>query len=391
MAWSIVYSPGGGGSGNTINAASAALADVQAAVDAAADGDTVLIPNGSATWSTGITTTKQIIIRAQNYTPTSGGTMTRNVTITHNAGTSQLFNFTTGNNYSCGVIGIRFNAGTGTGNYVRFTGSGTKPPLIGDCSYQCPNRFGNNPGESLIAMMALGGVIYNTYGLNASAANIFPGGSGIFVDSPLAWTTASTMGTLDTSGNVNVYIEDSTFKDVSILADVDSGGRLVIRHCTADGSFFETHGYSSGMYGGGRHVEIYDNTLARNTSLRNTTRYFWLRAGTFVATGNVISDPLLDGYGFTSAFVTGDASSQTPTNDLPMSPGWGHNGTTDVRDAIYIWSNTGPRASDHTFANGWDATVQVASSAGDSTAELFIDKGAKPGWTRYTYPHPARI
>ena len=60
--------------GANIVAASPALSAVQAAVDAASNGDHVLIPNGSATWTSGITTTKQIIIRAQNYTPTPAGT-----------------------------------------------------------------------------------------------------------------------------------------------------------------------------------------------------------------------------------------------------------------------------------------------------------------------------
>lgn len=44
-------------------AASASYDDVQAAVNAAADGDVILIPNGSATWTNGIKTNKQIIIR----------------------------------------------------------------------------------------------------------------------------------------------------------------------------------------------------------------------------------------------------------------------------------------------------------------------------------------
>ena len=53
----------------TINAASCSLTAVQAAVNAAVDGDKVVIPNGSCAWAGGISTTKQIRIEAQNYTP----------------------------------------------------------------------------------------------------------------------------------------------------------------------------------------------------------------------------------------------------------------------------------------------------------------------------------
>jgi hypothetical protein len=64
----------------TINAASCSQSAVQAAVNTAVDGDKVAIPSGTCAWSGGIGTTKQIMIEAQNYTPTPKGTMTRNAT-----------------------------------------------------------------------------------------------------------------------------------------------------------------------------------------------------------------------------------------------------------------------------------------------------------------------
>ena len=47
---------------STINAASAALADVAAAINSAANGDTVFIPAGTATWTSGISVSKNIQI-----------------------------------------------------------------------------------------------------------------------------------------------------------------------------------------------------------------------------------------------------------------------------------------------------------------------------------------
>ena len=47
---------------STINAASAALADVAAAINSAANGDTVFIPAGTATWTSGVSVSKNIQI-----------------------------------------------------------------------------------------------------------------------------------------------------------------------------------------------------------------------------------------------------------------------------------------------------------------------------------------
>ena len=46
----------------TINATSCNSSDVQAAITAAVDGDTVQIPAGTCTWTSGITVTKSIAI-----------------------------------------------------------------------------------------------------------------------------------------------------------------------------------------------------------------------------------------------------------------------------------------------------------------------------------------
>jgi hypothetical protein len=60
---------------------------------------------------------------------------------------------------------------------------------------------------------------------------------------------------------------------------------------------------------------------------------------------------------------------------------------------IYVWGNTGAMGSTVTFNNAsgnWSSVTVEASEEGEEGAELFIDLGAKPGWTRYTYPHPFR-
>jgi hypothetical protein len=373
--------------GATIQASSCSLQDVQSAVNAASDGDVVAIPNGSCAWSGGISTTKQITLRAQNYTPTKGGTMNRNVTITHNAGSTPLITLTSGNSHHVGVGGLRFNDGSGNGNYLRFMGTGSKVPLVWDCSFQYPKEGGNNPTNAKIAVLSQGGVFWNTYhqGLgDPNVINMDP----IFLDQPRGWTTSSTMGQLDAGGNINVYMEDSTAKDIDALVDVDQGGRFVMRKSVLDGTWFLTHGFTSGSYSGGRHVEIYDNTFRVTTQSRNMSgRYFWLRAGTVVITGNDAAratDTQSYGGGHVGILDIGDNTSPNGS-DGPMQPGWGHSGSADVRDPIYVWGNTGAMGSEVGFNNSSGCWSCVTNSQ-----ELVINQGPKPGWARYTYPHPAR-
>lgn len=371
----------------TIQANSASTADVQTAIDAASDGDTVTIPNGSATWSSVISTTKQIIIRALNYTPTSGGTMTRNVTITNNGGTSPLITMVSGNSYHVQISGIRFNEGTGTGNHVRFSGSGTKIPRLNDCSFEVEQRNGTSSDACCVCWLSLGGIEWNSYyeGLAAGSTDgVGPDGTSRVINSPRNWATASTMGTADTDGSVNIYLEDSTATNVGQFPDVDVHGRAVVRYCTLDGAIYgQTHGFTSGT-NQGRHVEVYNNTFSVTNQNRNHAgRYYWCRAGTFVFTDNVVNNSSFPGeYGNVSQLVVGDTDSPG-TYPMARQPGYGHNGTTDVSDPIYIWNQSGARAYSYGFANGWDSIVVV-------DRDIFVNNGAKPSYTKYTYPHPLR-
>jgi hypothetical protein len=367
----------------TITAASCSLIAVQTAVNAAVDGDRVVIPNGSCAWSGGIKTTKQIRIEAQNYTPTSRGTMTRSVTITNNSTSGPLFEFTSGNNYHVGLAGIRFNEGSGNQNHVRFEGTGSKVPLLSDCAFEIKNRFGNNPDATAIAWLSQGGVMWNSYLLGVGGGlggQCCPEGGSIQIMSPRAWNTPSTMGALDTNGTVNVYFEDSTFKDIGQAPDVDDKGRVVIRYSLLDGAWGITHGFTSAL--GGRHFEYYNNTFQVTTQNRNIAgRYFWIRAGTGVFTENVVNSQNL-GYGTPVMTDIGDNTSPKPYPQA-RQPGWGHNGSTDVSDPIYIWNQSGNAGYTWGVSNGWDSNVKL-------NRDIFVNSGAKPGYSKYTYPHPAR-
>lgn len=391
--------------GANIMASSASRDAVQAAVNAAVDGDTVLIPNGSATWTSGIKTTKQIIIRAQNYTPTARPTTstTRNVVITYSGTTGPAFDMTSGNNFHCGVGGIKFlppvagdqgGQSSGIWGYVRFSGAGSKPPLLFDCHFVGNERQSVSAGEAaFLSIDSQGAVVWNTLfdGSQVPPGNAGGGGdgmsgAGIHISSPRAWTTASTMGTLDTNGTINVYFEDCHLL-IWGQADVDDDGRLVVRESTMNGTSWQTHGFTSST--GGRHVELYDCDFINTVNNRNFNRYFWLRAGTVLFADNNASNQNT-GYGTPRLLDIGDNTNPSGSYPIPRAPGRGY-WTSHVADPIYLWNNTGGAGSSWGVQSAWQSQVQQGR-------DIFVNSGAKPGvagsggtaWAKYKYPHPAR-
>lgn len=414
-------STGGGGGGGTCNvtAASASQADVQTAINAASDGQTVCIPNGSATWTSGITTTKQIWIRAQNFTPTSGGSTSRNVTITNNAGTDDLFNITSGNTFAVQISGIKFLAGTGTGSFIIAQGTGTKPPMINDCYFDQPNNF--SVLRNLSWNTCTGGVFWNNYweSTDDGGSGGVGSGSGCFhIISGKPWLDAQTWGANDTNGNLNLYIEDSTFVNIYNQAvDADDNGRIVIRHNTILNTQMLTHGTTSLQ--GGRQVELYNNAYQYRQTAPNSmgitwvnlNRYFWWRAGTSRVTDNTVE--VIDSGGFWGnvkpSFLHIDESLTRAGSGAACQtvypgthwPGNGANGAAQISDPCYLWNNTGGGAVAGTGDTDPTNTLWNVNDQADTCGnglmtinffllgrDIFI---ADPGnYTKYTYPHPLR-
>jgi len=397
----------------TYTAASCNTSDVQAAINQASNGDTVQIPNGSCSWTTGISTTLQIWIRAQNYTAVTGGSSTRNVTITNNSSTP-LFTLTTGNSYHVRLSGIAFNEGTAASNDLYVLGSGSMVALIDDDTFQVASRFGNEPGIAVIAWESLGGVIWDQYMIGVGAGtggDCCPDGASFYVkmEGVIPWASNSTLGTLDTNGSSNLYIEDSTWTNFGQSPDMDDGARVVIRHTTLNGNSGLTHGFTSAY--GGRQFEYYNDTFTTTTSNRNVAgRYFWARAGTGVFHDNSVAyqnqgygTPLLwegivecpqngsgGGYTCTSGQVPDNSSliGSGPEVERQVGTGWDSGSGGYHIDPVYLWNNcesgdTLPCTGDSTWGTQSPGFVTL-------NRDIFVDSGAKPSYTPYTYPHPLR-
>ena len=406
-AWSATYT-----------AASCNVANVQTAVNSASDGDTVIIPNGSCTWTSGILTSKQIRISGATV-PTRTNTATDGTTIVHAAGRNTLFVFTIGNSFNSTIANLRFQATTGTGSYVKMLGTG-KPPLMHDI-------YMNEPASSLAfttEWYVAGGVIWNctfeSTTNNGACSHGNTAGDNIKLTSTVNWDNASTMGTNDTNGQTNTYIEDCIFINLPTI-DVDENARVVLRHCnlrspTTGGSHGPTSTY------GGRHVEIYDNTFSLPDKDVDVIRYYWMRGGTGVFTGNSFQAITLGScHGGTRAtlqFIVENTTRTTSHNcctawECFHQPGSGSNGTSrhdylsanqtpydsyQIPEPVYIWGNSGTGNTVALLTSTNNQTDDCGK--GYVTTDFFVQNqdyfvstdssAAKPGWTRYTYPHPLR-
>jgi len=226
------------------------------------------------------------------------------------------------------------------------------------------------------------------------------------------------MGTSDTTGTNNFYVEDSDFHAWLNATDIDDCGRAVFRRNVFNNAGFGTHGADTSNYGV-RHYEIYDNEFVFNGKSDGTTFnlnwWFFLRGGTGVIADNIMPDINSGDYGNKAeinatvmnlqrnggpngCWGANIAGNQYPA---PRQVGMGYVTGAAGNDAItykgdseplYIWGNSIAPAVGRSDFGGTDC------ASPDSTANYFVagrdfieDGTKKPGYTKYPYPHPQRV
>ena len=119
---------------NTITANSCSSSDVSSAINSAANGDTVVIPNGSCTWTTG---TQHEQADHPQRTDAKGGVM-----LTHSAGSGHASSrITTGSSFSTEVRNLTFLDGSAERRATTWTSAeAERVPLIHD-NYFRPARL----------------------------------------------------------------------------------------------------------------------------------------------------------------------------------------------------------------------------------------------------------
>ena len=316
------------------------------------------------------------------------------------------------------LSGIRFLGSPSTSSFIGIFASAYIMPkvLIHDCWFE------NNGNLTAIYSNTNQGLVWNCsfddpFTLAASAFSWKEESSASFS----SWSTNSTMGAADTNGATNFYVEDCDFHTYLNWGDTDSNSRVVARHNVFDNSGLSSHGADTGPIGL-RHVELYDNELIfdnfgcdANTTL-NVNWFFWMRGGTGVITDNILPAISSCAWGNKGNILFSVLNIRINTGGYPcwtkypaphqLGQGYGpgavsyshYSGSNYGRlnyytylEPVYIWSNSG------TGGNQVGLNAESADPCGNNQLlSNYIQAGRdyklepKPGYVKYTYPHPLR-
>ena len=298
------------------------------------------------------------------------------------------------------ISGIRFKSGTAAcGAHLNLTRTaGGKPIMIHDCRF----TPGGDIGRAILVMNNRGIVYRGSFdgGLETGVPVLHH--TGITLkwngeEADRSWTTPDTMGTNDTTGLNNFYIEDTYFAGAQCF-DFDDNSRTVVRHCLFNNSNLATHGAETSPKGL-RHFELHDNAflfddLGEDTL--NLCRWIWIRGGTGIITDNSMPDLKSQMWG------DGDEIQMIVMSlrrkclyagwpyPVPHQVGQGHDGTNSVLDPLYIWNNPGhPRVgmNDH---EPDEVGRNLRSTNYIKLGRDYYVGVPKPGYAKYAYPHPLR-
>ena len=396
-------------------------ASLQACINSAVAGDTINISGVSATWGlNAVSINKAITLNGAGM----------GITVITETG-NPTFNVT---KPSSGVLRIKnmtFSSATGAGNLPHPLTINGGWPSNGAVVFQSVEFITNN--DTSIDNFVAGGVIFSLINWHSTTyGDFFMTIKDLTHTS--SWTTANSLGTNDTTGLLNNYVEDSTFNGgANGVFDCDDNCRIVVRHNTfKESGGFNSHGHDSSPYGM-REFEIYNNNFTfpdktcanGTTSLSNINQYIWIRGASGVIYNNQ-TDSLFSGCWNDkpeARFNNRGAEDDRPggiscaADTYPVSHqlGQDNNGVSDFTNPIYLWGNTSNDGADSggtwqvAVSSGWgwgnpcsfnwntyflwgrDAINTTVGSITLSANGGTVDGSGgtpKPGYTAYPYPHP---
>lgn len=332
----------------TINAASAARADVAAAVLASASGDTVVIPTGTATdYATTITITNGITI-------TGSGSLATVLSGSAN----YLFTITLESNQTTRITNIKFVGGT-TAITAQGSNRGNKQIRVDHC------WFTNFTSWAINCNTLLGVVDHNVFlGVNqVPVAYVFDTlWNDVLGYGDHAWTNALAFGT-----DQFLFFEDNAITNSTSLTTIDGfgGSRYVFRYNTGVNIHVEFHGTESGGRNrGGQAVEVYNNNFIGNDTSQTPTYY---RSGSGLIHDNTIS-------GYTANASLSLINFRNHSGFSPFSIG-----STEVAGA------DGKNPWDVNVAGGPFATGTATNNSVKVSTTITFTNTAASGWTNDFY------
>ncbi len=392
----------------TIQAASCSQAAVATAVNSARDGDTVVVPAGSCSWTANLTiTNKMLTIQGAGIGQT---TLIDNVPRVN--GQPQMLNWITKDGGLSRITGITFQGGTTPDGFN--TGivdiSGVSHQLrIDHC------RFVPTQTSGLMLEGYLWGVIdHNIFDVSSGTGfgmyifhNAWNVSGSDFGDA--SWADDTSMGT-----NKAMFVEDNTFtNNQSVIpqqyaVDGWSGSRVVYRNNTFVNTTWANHGTeSSGRWRSQRQYEVYNNTFSLNGNIsfpsmvgarggvgvifNNTATtsggagidvlvdlQYYRATGSFDPWGQCNGSSVWDGdqqsNGYPCLDQPGRGKGSLLSNFTPTPTGW----PTQIAEPTYAWNNR---------VNGTVSNVRSNVPSYIVEGRDFVNL-AKPNYTSFVYPHP---
>jgi hypothetical protein len=300
-------------------AASCNQSDVQAAIDSASNGNTVLVPEGNCTWKN-LKVNKPITLMGAGR------------------GKTVITRDPTAGSWTAGIVSL------------------TAPAIVKSMTFK-PSMTGNNAAAfsasangfriTDIEYLGLPGSVEG-YFLYSSAYGLvdhcdITGGSGsnelIFVRGALdSWQTPHSLG-----GKDNLFIEDSYFRGAGYVTDCNSNSRCVVRFNTITGAMkVDGHGKASNSPPRGvRHMEVYHNHW---TASGGTWAAVEIRGGGgrfFSNTSDSVKPNFfLTEYSVNVAWGGFNNVPQTPANyPIDDQIGVGQDPKKQASEPVYLWSN----------------------------------------------------
>lgn len=336
------------------SAASCSQADVQAAINSATNGNTVLVPAGTCTWNSSVSiSNKTIIIKGAGRTST--GTV-----INYGGSGHTLVNIAPGSQTGrVEVTGFKFSGGDSnywSGMHIQFSGPNKWRNLR---IYN--NTFAGGRNNVIRGDTTVEGLIDNNIFQGSSHSIQFDGGGSADWSAPVEYggpgfffVENNTFDNLDTAGSTGWFAVDTM-----------NGGKVVFRYNTLKNAFWENHDRCRNGLPSNRAFEIYNNTFTHDSSGWKAVD---LSSGDGVIFGNTFSSSWSIAIG---AYDSREGSCSLPGNEVlgAIAP-------------VYTWGNK--------RQNGSSAdTIKCTSSATACARMRFAAPGVqKPGYSPYTYPHP---
>jgi len=386
--------------GETLNATSCSQSDVQAAVNAATDGDTVQVPAGTCSWVTPSLRTPVVNIGCRDITLQGAGMDLTIINVSLGSASNEVAirasDCTGPDRAAFRLTGFTFQGSTGPKGCINISGRANF--RIDHNRFQVTQR-----GIDVVTGEFGRGVIDHNIFINTSQAVAITGANG---DVDTQWNLP-----LDLGGPHFVFIEDNDYQyleDLDGAYDAYGGARYVFRHNTVNNTNLGHHGLDSGGFRSPHAWEIYNNTFTADAG-QSIPWMFRSRGGTGVLHNNTITGGFNSGLKLTSyrscqgvtitvAGSWGRCDGNNPIDGNEDSTGYpcrdqngrstdaDGDGTQDLQP-VYEWDNT---------KNGVDTDISVWDlgctnpSVGDhiKVNRDFYNDTVRPGYTSFTYPHP---